>query len=219
MRKSIKIKFSKLFLLVLTTAFVFTSLKAQNDDLVVYDNYNSTVKNHKFRIRDSFSLFMTEFKGDIQVSDDDKVITGISSGGYLKVYKKTFGNKRGLEVREVNGKLRFDYYSGNKKLPFDPEGKEWLSEILPDVIRKTGINAVERANRFYKQGGVNAVLSEINKILYDNVKVLYYKPLLAKTGLSSNDFAQIATSIDKELRYYCKFSGNKKVTNNKIGFL
>ena len=201
MRKSIKIKFSKLFLLVLTTAFVFTSLKAQNDDLVVYDNYNSTVKNHKFRIRDSFSLFMTEFKGDIQVSDDDKMITGISPGGFLKIYKKTFGNKRGLEIKEIYGKLIFDYYSGNKKRPFEPEGKEWLSEILPEVIRTTGINAKQRVDRFYKKGGINAVLSEIRIIPNDAIKIKYYKPLLAKTSLSSNDLIKIAASIAKELSY------------------
>lgn len=175
--------------------------KAQGNELVVCENYKQKVKPHKIRIKDSFSDMKIEFKGDIRVSDDDKMITGMSPGAYLKVYKKTFGNKRGLEIREADGTLRFDYYSGNKKLPFEPEGREWLAEILPDVVRKTGIDAEERANRYYKKGGANAVLSEIGEIPYDNIKMLYYKTLIDKNGLSANDFAKIGASIDNELSY------------------
>ncbi|OQX97695.1 MAG: hypothetical protein B6I20_12125 [Bacteroidetes bacterium 4572_117] len=111
-----------------------------------------------------------EHKGDIRLSNDDKSVISVSLSGYLKIYKKTFGNKRGIEIVNVNGKLSYSYYSGNKKLPFEPEGSNWLAEILLEVIRKTGIDAERRAARIYKKGGITAVLEEVAEIPYDSEK-------------------------------------------------
>ena len=40
------------------------------------------------------SDFRIEYEGEIEISDDDKDITGISRGGFIEISKSAFGNKR-----------------------------------------------------------------------------------------------------------------------------
>ena len=164
---------SMLIILIMLILFSPNGITAQENEVVTTDKrerINRKIRDprkprvprdpreHKVHERDVFTDMKIEHKGDIRVSDDDKRVISISSGGYLKIYKKTFGNKRGIEIKSENGKLNSVYYSGNKKLAFEPEGSEWLAEILPEVIRKTGIDAERRAKRIYQRGGVSAVL-------------------------------------------------------------
>ena len=138
----IKGKLSLLIALLMVAFLNSNNISAQEDEVVIRNSRSKReTREHRIRERDAFTDMKIEHKGDIRVSDDDKKIISISSGGYLKIYKKTFGNKRGIEIKSENGKLHSVYYSGNKKLAFEPEGSEWLAEILPEVIRKTGIDA------------------------------------------------------------------------------
>ena len=194
-KQSFTILFSILML------FSINSANSQNNDLVVKYNYKQTNEEHKVRERNAFSDMQIEYRGDIHVSDNDQNVISISPGGFLKIYKKTFGNKRGIEIRATQDKLIFDYYLGRKKVDFEPEGRRWLAEILPEVIRKTGIDAKRRTLRIYKSGGVLAVLDEIELLGYDDVKSKYYRPLLNFNDLSSENYVKIAVSIDHELSY------------------
>ena len=136
-----------------SSAFAYQSLSVKHGEKIHY-NY-----------KDNFTNYDVQVKGDIKVTDDDSGIKSISPGGYLKVSKKTFGNKRSLIVESnASGKLSYEYYVGRTKTPYEPEGRQWLSEILLDVIRITGIDAKGRVNRIYKSKGVDGVLREINEI-------------------------------------------------------
>ncbi len=158
-------------------------------------------KENKIRKKDAFTDIVILYKGTIHVSDDDKMVTYISGGGYLKIYKKTFGNKRGIEIIPVGDKLKFNYFSGKKQIAFEPEGREWLAEILPEVVRETGIAAKERTLRFYKKGGVDAVLTEIENITSDAVRIKYYNVLFNIPGLSSTQYTQVIKSISDIISY------------------
>lgn len=122
-------------------------------------------REHNYSVTENFSKFEVEYKGKILVSDNDKDIASISPGGYLKISKSSFGNSRVIEISsDSDGKLTKLYFDGSKKDSYDSYGRDWLSEILPDVIHKTGIGGKERALRIYKQSGVEGVISEFENI-------------------------------------------------------
>jgi len=177
-------------------------------------------REHFYKSKDSFSAYEIEYKGKITVSDDDKNITAISPDGYLKITKSSFGNTRSIEIEsDKQGNLTKKFFEGRKEMPFQNEGKEWLAEILIDVIHKTGIGGKERILRIYNKGGINAVFDEIESferngsysyykstnhalfyfesIEYSgfNVKYLYYKTLVNEIDLSKDEVVKVLKEI------------------------
>jgi hypothetical protein len=77
---------------------------------------------------------------------------------------RTFGNKCELLVysnRTVH--LSYEFYEGRKEIPFEPEGKEWLADVLLDVVRSTGIDAEGLTTR------VNSIDYLLKPISYDDL--------------------------------------------------
>jgi hypothetical protein len=136
---------------------------------------------HRWKTSTGTTSFNVELRGKIEITDDDKDIKGMSDDGYLEISKTVFGSKRTIIIEsQGNGKLKKEYYEGRSQMDWDPAGKNWLGEILPEVIRSTTIGAESRVERFYKQGGANAVLDEIDKMTSDYVQSHYGKLLLSK---------------------------------------
>ncbi|RKN81139.1 hypothetical protein [Ulvibacterium marinum] len=152
-----------------------------------------TVKNGN---KKSFSL---EFEGDITLSDDDKDIKAISRGGYMEIKKSAFGNRRRIFMEPgTNGKLIKKYYVGGSEENFESEGRKWLAEILPEVLRSSTLGAKQRVNRFYKKGGSQAVLQEVGNMDSDHVKSTYIRLLLDKNP-NNNDLTAILNVVGNDI--------------------
>ncbi|MEP2770997.1 MAG: hypothetical protein ABJH05_02535 [Fulvivirga sp.] len=168
-----------------------------NKERIVITKNNNTWKHTS---KSGLSSFNIEYKGKIEVTDDDKDIKSISPGGYLEISKTTFGSKREILVEAASGgSLRREYYEGRTKTEWEPAGRKWLAEILPEIVRSTGIAAESRVDRFFKQGGVDAVINEIGRLDGNYVVAIYGKLLLAKDGLSNNDLKKAIEGISNEL--------------------
>lgn len=209
-------KFKTLFTIFLIQWICFFS----NAQSVSYSSHNSV---HTYKSKDSFSSYEIQHKGKIEVTENDQAIKSISSGGFLKVSKTTFGNKRAIVIESTSsGNLQYTYYVGKKATPFTPEGKAWLADIMLDVIRKTGISAESRANRIYKKSGVDGVIEEISEIESSRVKSRYFEALLGNSNINNKGLATIAKSIGTSIssssergRLYRKFS-SKFFNNDEV---
>ena len=162
----------------------------------LYTQTNIQIKNDHFKIIGLNDDFNVNYKGDIKVADDDKSIRSISSGGYIEIEKRTFGNSRRLNIYpNSEGKIIYEYEEGSKKVNFEPEGRKWMEEILPDIIRNSGIDIEGRVNRFYSKGGVKAVLNEIESIGSDFISAKYFKVLIGNLKLNENEYKQAISAV------------------------
>lgn len=141
---------------------------------------NSDTGKNKISIRNNRSNFEVKYEGEITLSDDDKDIQDISSGGYIEIKKSSFGRSRKIVIEKEGNTLIRKFYIGWSEKEYYPEGKNWLADILPEILRSTKVGAKSRVNRFYNKGGVNEVLSEIKKMDSDYVQSVYFKLLLKK---------------------------------------
>lgn len=146
-----------------------------------------------------FNSFNVEFRGKIEIENDDKDIAAMSDGAYLEISKSVFGSKRSIVIESIGGgKFKKQYYEGRTMVNWEPQGREWLAEILPEVVRTTTLCAESRVNRFFKQGGTTAVLNEIDKIESDYTKS-YYANLLMKQPIQVKDYAPIINKLAEGL--------------------
>jgi hypothetical protein len=167
------------------------SVSSSNSSTVIH-NSNGTMR---WRTSTGVTDFNIEMRGKIEITDDDKDIKSISDDGYLEINKTVFGSRRTIIVEPMGGgKIKKEYYEGRTKMNWEPEGKSWLGEILPDIVRNTGIGAESRVARFFKQGGTSAVLSEIKSIDSDHAKSIYAN-FLMKQAVQPKDYASIVEQV------------------------
>ena len=193
-----KIQFNYLISFILLLGII---LSAENSIAQQYVyNCNAPFGKKQYKYSDSFSNYDIQVKGDIKVNDEDTGIRSISKGGYLKFSKKTFGNKRSILVEsDSNGQLHYEYYEGRKEVPFDPEGRKWLAEVLIEVIHMTGIDADGRTQRIYTGRGVDGVIEEISLIPSNSVMALYFESLLDNFKLSEDELLATSYAIASEM--------------------
>jgi hypothetical protein len=142
------------------------NLESPNDDYL--DSLKKYNRVYTYKNNDSFENFEVEYKGKIVVTNDDKDILSISPGGFFTITKSSFGNKRKIYISaDNNGRLTKEYFEGKSNKDFNKDGKEWLSDILPDLVLQTGISAEERIERLARKSFL-AVLNELEKL--DNIK-------------------------------------------------
>jgi hypothetical protein len=177
---------------------------------------------------DGFQNFNVEMRGKIEITDDDRDIKSMSPDGYLEITKTAFGSRRTLIISSQAGGLKREYYEGRTSMPWEPEGRKWLAEIMPELLRTTTIAAESRVNRFYKQGGVSAVLNEINQMESDYVIQAYADLLMEISSVAQKDYAQIINKVANKMEsdYYIteflqhnldRFLQNREATDAVFG--
>ena len=141
--------------LLVVTAFLLSPAETFAQRTVMKGNFRTTNDDgsRTITIKNGNKDFRIEYEGDITISDDDKEIVSISRNGYIEIRKTRFGKRRRLFIESEGGKLIHRYYIGSREVDFNPDGKNWLAEILPDIVRSTTIAAESRVDRFYKKGG------------------------------------------------------------------
>ncbi|QHT69006.1 hypothetical protein GXP67_21315 [Rhodocytophaga rosea] len=163
-----------------------TSLKARGRSRHVYNDNNTSTE--------------ISYEGSIIFTEDEKDIKSISPGGYFKFSKTTFGNRRAIHIESgSNGELKRTYYVGKNEEPYEPEGRKWLADMLPELIASTGIGAEDRVKRIYAKKGASGVLEAIEDMESDYVKGIYFKYLLAQKGLKDNELKTIITHVGEEV--------------------
>ncbi|MEQ8925823.1 MAG: hypothetical protein RLO81_08425 [Fulvivirga sp.] len=185
------------------------------------EKYDADSRSGKYHSKSvSFSglkSFELEYRGEIKVNDSDTDVTDISAGGYLEISKTTFGSKRAIVIEKKEGKLVKEYYEGRQKVAFEPDGKKWLAEILPDIVRSSPIAAEDRINRYFNQGGVRAVMNEISRLDGNHVQNVYGKLLLNRKDLSKDQLKNSLVELCKEISSdYYKSSLLKDVADRFI---
>jgi len=164
--------------------------RGQETSVQIHQDQNKLV----IKNRTGVSSFDVEIRGKIELTDDDKDIKSMSSDGYLEIKKTVFGSRRTLIVSNQGGNLKKEYYEGRTNIPFEPAGRQWMGEVLPELVRSTTIGAESRVDRFFKKGGAPAVVSEIESLQSNHVKS-YYANLLMKQPVGTRDYARIIDRI------------------------
>lgn len=182
-----------LLLLILSCPLFCGEVLAQTGQAIAHSNGTS-----KWTVNDNNQKSSLETNGKITVSEDEKSISSISNGGYLKIEKTTFGNSRSLFITNKGGSLDYEYKEAGRTKPFEPDGRIWLSEILPDLLNSTTIAAEARVDRYYAKGGTKAVLGILPQLKSDHVKSAYLS-LLMKKNLNQADISLVIDAVPDNL--------------------
>jgi SOS response regulatory protein OraA/RecX len=195
--KTSRFKFFLTTLLLFSLAPTFGQQEEASSKTVI----SSTSKNgiQRWRTTTGITDFNIEHRGTIELTDDDKDIKSLSNDGYLEISKTVFGSKRAIVIEsQGGGRISREYYEGRSKKEWEPAGRQWLAEILPEVVRSTTLGAEGRVDRFFRQNGAKGVLNEISAMKSDYVKAHYGKLLLGK-NITNAEMPDVITGLSNSI--------------------
>jgi beta-lactamase regulating signal transducer with metallopeptidase domain len=131
-------------------------------------------------------------RGEVSFNANEDDIATISDGGSLSIVETRDGVKRALSLESENGQLTRVYRVDGDTRPFDAEAKQWLAQTLPDVFRRTGLDAEARAKRIHARAGLDGLLDETALVGSDYARAEY---LAAAFVLDRPDATQLARAV------------------------
>ena len=160
-----------------------------------------------------------KYEGEFEFSDDDTDVKRMSPGAQLRISDGGWFRGRSVEfTADASGNITRRFWVGSSERAFDPEGRQWLSQMLPRFIRQSGIGAKARAARIFKAQGASGLLAEITRIEGGWAKRRYFTELFTM-NLDPNTVRQALEqagreiSSDYELASLLIESGDRLVTN------
>src|SRR5580692_2264515 len=132
------------------------------------------------------------WSGKVRLSDDEKSIAEISPGGHLK-FRENDTMMRAES--DLQGRISYTLKSGNEELPLNESGRRFIARQIQKMIG-LGFFGQERAERIYRQGGVNALLSEVSRIKMEGARDPYLKLLFESDSLTRSQRIQLLRTMD-----------------------
>lgn len=179
---------------------------------VLFDNFKWNFNGTTITTDDDLTSFSwsrgshrirVELEGEVAFTTDDADIANIGDGGFFLIQEHRGRDSKELEIASNrDGTLSYYYFEDRQEGEFDDEAKLWLAEILPFVIRQSGIGAKGRVDRMLSEGGVDLVLQDITLIESDYGQRLYYGFLLGADDFDPASahkvFRQAGREIDSD---------------------
>jgi hypothetical protein len=132
-----------------------------------------------------------KYAGRFLLTEDEMAFKSISPGGYFK-WKRN--EQRVNAESNLQGNIDYSLFDGKSNLALDVNGKRLLAESLKEMI-SWGFDAEARMERIYKKGGDSALLSQVDSMKTDWLKLMYLNRLMVTDSLSPEKMAMITLKI------------------------
>lgn len=159
-------------------------------------------QSNSFQLRMSEGGRRIELKAkNVEITADANDISAIRAGGYFSAVEERGGVRREVAIEPgPDGQLRRSYSLGGQPRPFDAEARAWLSAVVLDFARQSGVGAEARVRHLLEQGGPAGVLAEISEIKSNQVKRAYFGRLVETGGLDSAALVRTLEQAQRELQ-------------------
>ena len=141
-----------------------------------------------------------KYDGEAEFTDDGTDVKRLSPDGTLRIKDGWMFPSHTVDFSvDKDGNIVRRYWAGMSERPYDPEGRQWVAQVLPRFIRQTGIGAPARVRRILAAKGPAGVLAEIALIDGGYAKKIYFTELLKSATLDSATVRQVLAQASREI--------------------
>lgn len=150
----------------------------------------------EFEWRNGSRTVVVKHLGSISFSDNEDDVVNVSQDGRLLVEVSDLLGTKGLEfTRHLDGSVRRKFFVNGTDTPMNGEAKAWMARMLPEVLRITGINASERAQRILDRQGFEALLSELRLLPNSMVWARYLQEATKSDDLTNEEKLRLVQEV------------------------
>ena len=152
----------------------------------VYQTHASS-RNGEFEWQHGPRTVVVKVLGDVKFANNDQDVMSVSPDGYLFIEESVLLDSWALEfTRRTDGSVGRRLVVNGEEKPADSEARAWMARMFPEVLRRTGINASERAARILDSQGLDALLEEVRLLPRDAVRVRYLQQVADTEDLTED---------------------------------
>lgn len=155
----------------------------------------------KVSLRSGRCVLRAEIRGDVRFGPDESSIAWIGTDARLEIEQKK-RDDGGMVVHELSARPgdhprnpEVTYRRDGDVRPLDAEARAWLRGVALELYRRVGLDAEARAERFWEEGGIDALLAEVEEIGADHVAATYLE-----TPLRLGDATEVSRTLDAAAR-------------------
>ena len=140
-------------------------------------------------------------RGRFELNDDETDVSAMDRGARLDIEERDGNTRRKVRFKRSGSQISRQYWLNDKTVEPDEDMEAWVIEILPRLMRETGLNAKQRVGRIHREGGADSVLNEIGLISGDHVRRIYIQALTPLGDLDRRQFSRLmqhAGTIDSD---------------------
>ena len=115
-------------------------------------------------INDDSGRYSARIRGKIEFNERDDDIARMDDGASASFEQTSRGITRRIDFSSRGGAIERRYFVEGREEAIDEQGRAWVAELVPTIVRETAVNAGPRVKRIHAAGGADAVLDEIGKI-------------------------------------------------------
>lgn len=132
--------------------------------------------------------------GPIQLTEQEDDVSRI---GHKASFAQTVAGKqlRIVYKNDDHNGVTLDYTVDGTSRPLDAQGKAWVAQVIPTVLRESGLDADQRVKRLRAHGGAGAVLADMEKIHLGHSRARYVQALVASGQLTPQQMQQLRAII------------------------
>jgi hypothetical protein len=157
-----------------------------------YARHNSNDRGNIVVSADNFTEEIN-WSGKFRLSDDEKSITDMTPGGYLKFREndQTFKAESNLQ-----GEITYTLYDGHENLTLNDSGRRFIGGVLQKMIAR-GLYSDGRAQRIAQKGGNQALLTEISHMEMDGATYQYVDMLFNSDSMTETEQVALLRQISQ----------------------
>ena len=165
-----------------------------------YDNqqisWSSWSRNGEFEWRHGPRTVFVKQLGEIGFANNDEDVLRVSTGGYLFIQESVLLDSRSLEFTcQPDGSVGRRFVVNGEETAVDRDARAWMARMLPEILRRTGINASERATRILDRQGFEALFAEVRLLPRDTDRVRYLQEAIESGGLTADQKLRIVRDM------------------------
>lgn len=138
--------------------------------------------------------------GSVTFTDDLTDVKSLSDDGDLTIREWHGVIPHTIEIRSSGGSLTRTYYVAGVKHGWDAEATAVLRDLLPRLVRNSGLGAESRVKSILAAKGVPGVLAEIGLITSDYARRVYYVNLVDQAHLDAAGVLPILSDAGARIR-------------------
>jgi beta-lactamase regulating signal transducer with metallopeptidase domain len=131
-------------------------------------------------------------EGEITFNEEGTDVVAMSRDGYFEFEMEDGSTDYRVRFRpDRDGEIQRTWWVDGDKRDYDDAARAWMAKAMPEMMRRTGFNAEQRVRHILDEGGVDAVLDEIDQLHSDHAMRLYFGELLRQAKLDGAQYKRV----------------------------
>ena len=150
-------------------------------------------------IAEDGARLVVKAEGNVDLAPDASGVKALANGAYLDVRETRGDDERRVRFTGAAGGIEKQFWLEGEEQPWGADADAFVAEIMPVLLRETGISVEERVAWLLANRGHSGLLDEIDLIQSDFAQRLFTVEYAQSGPIAAPDFARLMRAVENNM--------------------